>query len=367
MVLLTHNFTTDSKICLAQAEQLDAGEPRWPYHQGIAWMEDDPEMAIRKLQRAALLCGDTVAAVRATLAEALLGQDRLDEAEIHFRRLLQLREGDPRALLGLSRLAHRRGNPQESLNYLQRSERAGGARRSSHLLLAEIYQRLGDKKSAAKHSRQAAFFAEDPPWPDPFLQELLELRTGERANVKRAQKLLDLGRIEQAVTLLQRMVHDYPDSATCQLMLGRSLVHQQNWGGAEEALNHALQLAPDNPEIQVQMGVALYYQWNPRAAVYFRKAIQIQPDCAPAYYNLGLWLLRIHDTAGAIEAFRQAVRIQPNLTGAYLGLASQLAVQGNIREAVQTLQRVLELNPQDPRARQLLKETLDNVAVPMIP
>jgi superkiller protein 3 len=208
---------------------------------------------------------------------------------------------------------------------------------------------------------------DDPPWPDPFVQELLELRTGERANIKRAQKLLDLGRTPQAITLLQQMVTNYPNSATCWLMLGRALVHQQDWPAAEQALKKALELAPDNPEIHVQMGVALYYQWNPRASFHFHKAIEIQPDCAAAYYNLALWLVRIHDGAGATEAFRRAIRIQPNLSDAYLGLGSQLARQGRIAAAVVHLQHAIELNPADPRGRQLLLDAVRPVAIPIFP
>ena len=82
-------------------------------------------------------------------------------------------------------------------------------------------------------------------------------------------------------------------------ILGRALVHQQDWPAAERALKKALELAPDNPEIHVQMGVAFYGQWNPRAAVHFRKAIQIQPDCAPAYYNL------VQDLASVWRAARR--------------------------------------------------------------
>jgi tetratricopeptide (TPR) repeat protein len=367
MVLLTHDFAPEAKACFAQAEKLDPSEPRWPYHQGIALLEDDPETAILNLQRAVGLCGGTTIAPRACLADALLRQDRLDEAEVQLQRILQLHPDDSRALLALSRLAYRRGRLEESLRYAMRSLRDGVARKSSHLLLAEIYQRTGDGKAADQQSQKAALLREDPPWPDPFLHELVELRTGERANIKRAQKLLDLGRISQAVTLLRRMADDYPDSATSWLMLGRALVHEQNWVAAEQALNRALQLAPDNPEIHVQMGVALYCQWNPRATAHFRKAIELQPNCAPAYYNLGLWLLRIHDTVGAMDAFRQAIRIQPNLTDAYLGLGSQLALQGQVAEAVRHLQYAVQLNPADRRARQLLKHALEQVAVPTFP
>jgi superkiller protein 3 len=195
----------------------------------------------------------------------------------------------------------------------------------------------------------------------------LELRTGERANIKRAQKLLDVGRTSQAVMLLQQMVADYPHSATCWLMLGRALVHQQDWPAAEQALKKALERAPENPEIHVQMGVALYCQWNPRAAVHFRKAIEIQPDCAAAYYNLALWLVRIHDDAGAIAAFRRAIQIQPDLSDAYLGLGSQLARQGHVAEAVGHLQRARELKPADPRGQQLLMQVVGEVAIPIFP
>lgn len=366
MVLLTHRFTAEAKICLAEAEKLDPHETRWPYFQGIALLEEDPEAAIRFLERAANQCGDTVIAVRACLAEALLGQERLDEAESHFHHILQHHANDPRALLGLSRSAYQRGKLQESLGYGFRSLQ-GGARKSSHLLLAQIYQRLGDREALDQQSRQAASVREDPPWPDPFLQELQGLRTGERTNIQRAQRLLDLGRGAQAATLLQQMVDTYPQSATCWLMLGRALVHQQNWPTAEQALKKGLELAPNNPELHVQMGVALYFQWEPRAAVHFRKAIEIQPDCAPAYYNLGLWLARIHDTAGARQAFRRAIRIQPNFLDAYLGLGAELTSQGHIPEAVQQLRHAVELNRTDPRSLQLLRQALEQVAIPALP
>jgi tetratricopeptide (TPR) repeat protein len=366
MVLLTHNFTSEAAVCFTEAEKLDSEEPRWPYYHGIA-LQEDPERAIPKVQRAVHLSGDRVPPVRACLAEMLLGQDRLDEADLEFQRILKLHPGDARALLGLSRTAYRRDDLHKSLHYAQRSLDEGGAAKASRLLLAEIYQRLGDKANAEQQSRKVASLRVDPPWPDPFLQQLLELRTGERANIKRAQQLLDVGRTAQAVTLLQQMVMDYPNSATCWLMLGRALVRQQDWPAALQALKKALELAPDNPEIHVQMGVALYCQWDPRAAVHFRKAIEIQPDCAAAYYNLALWLVRIHDHAGAIDAFRRAIQIQPNLSDAYLGLGSQLARQGRIAEGVRHLQRAMELKPADPRGPQLLMQVVREMGIPIFP
>jgi tetratricopeptide (TPR) repeat protein len=300
------------------------------------------------------------------LADTLLAQDRLEEAEEQFRHILQR---DPRhtlSLAGLGRVAYRRGNLQESIDYLQRSLSAG-ASKSTHLLLAEIYQRLGDRTTADNESRRAASLQNDAPRSDAFLEDLLRLRTGERIDVKRAQALLDRGHVSQAMALLERLVRDYPESVGSWLTLGRALNRQKDWAGAEKALSQALQLAPENPEVQVQMGITLYYQGSPRAVEHFRKAIQVQPECAPAYYNLGLWLARQEDSPGAIEAFRTAVRIQPNFSDAYLGLGSQLALQGYLPEAIRHFQQAVQLNSADPRARQLLRQALGQIAIPAMP
>ena len=61
------------------------------------------------------------------------------------------------------------------------------------------------------------------------------------------------------------------------------------------------------------------------------------------------------------------MRIQPDLADAYLGLGSQFASTGQLPEAVRSLQRAVELNPADQRAKQLLKQALVRVAASMLP
>jgi len=232
--------------------------------------------------------------------------------------------------------------------------------------LAEIYQQLGDKTAAALEARRAAMFREDPPRPDPFVDELDRLRTGERARTKQAERLLEVGRLPQATTLLQQLVRDYPNSANGWFMLGRALVRQRQWPAAEQALQRAIGLAPDNPETRVQLGIAFYFQGNADAEAAFRKAIELKPDCAPAYYNLGLWSIKQHRPAAAVDAFRTAIRLQPDLADAYIGLGSQLALQGQLPEAIQQLQRAVELNPADFRAKQLLRQALLRITIPFL-
>ncbi|HLJ93950.1 MAG TPA: tetratricopeptide repeat protein [Gemmataceae bacterium] len=367
MILLTHDFTAEARTCFAQAEQLDPREPRWPYYLGIAMRDEDADSAIVHLQRAVSLFDETLLEPRIRLAEELLGQDRFPEAERLFRRVLEHDPYNAFALLGMGRLAARQGRLPEALDYTKRARNADGPRKAIGFLLAEIYQQQGNKTAAAEEFRRATAMRDDPPRPDRFVEEYVQLRTGERAQLKRAQTFLETGRVPQAVTLLQQLVRQYPNSASCWLTLGRALGRQRQWPASEQALKRATQLAPDNSEIQVQLGIALFFEGNANAEAAFHKAIQLQPDCAPAYYNLGLCLIKRRDVTAAIEAFRTAVRLQPDLADAYIGLGSQLVLQGQLPDAIRQLRRAVELHPADPRAQQLLKQALLRIWIPALP
>jgi tetratricopeptide (TPR) repeat protein len=367
MVLLTHQFNSPANLCFERAEAFEPGEPRWPYYRGVALLDEDPDAALPPLRRAVELCGDTPPAPRLRLAEALLKQDRLDEAEEQFRAALRGDSGNALASLGLGRLAYRRGRLPEGLEHVGQSLARGGPPKTAHLLLAQLYQQLGKPTDAENESHLAAALRDDAPPPDPFLEALAELRTGKRADAQRARQLLAQGRAAEAVTLLARVVSDYPDYPPGWLLLGRAYVRQKDWPAAERALNRAIGLDPDNPEHHLQLGVALYHQGDARAPDCFHTALQLKPDCAPAHYNLGLWLARQGDLAGAIDAFRQAVRYQPDLAEAYVGLGTQLALQGRLAEAVEALSQAVRLNPEDRQARQLLDQAREKIAVPVRP
>ena len=120
--LLAHDMHLPATACLAQAEQLDPQQPRWPYLQGIALTSadpPDPEAAIQKFQRAVELGGDHPDTLRLRLTEALLGQDRLDEAEQQLQHVIELDPANTRAHLGLARVAIRRGEPEKSQAHLE--------------------------------------------------------------------------------------------------------------------------------------------------------------------------------------------------------------------------------------------------------
>ena len=225
MVLYAHEFPVEAGVCFAQAEQLDTREARWPYFQGIILAESDPDTAIRKLQRAADLCGDLPNAPRLRVGELLLGQGRLEEAQEQFQRVLQREPANARAHLGLGRLAFQRGDLQEAQNQSVLSLKERATQKAARILLAQTRERLG-KKLTAQEYRLTAAMPDDPDWPDPFLDEAFKLQTGKKRLLVRAGVLLEQGHVKECIEQCKQLVRDDPDSETAWLTLGKALIRE---------------------------------------------------------------------------------------------------------------------------------------------
>jgi tetratricopeptide (TPR) repeat protein len=368
MVLSAHEFVAEAMTCFVHAEQLDPREPRWLYYQGIglSLAQGDQEAAIAKFQRAVERLGDGPDALRLRLGEALLRQGRLDEAEEQFRRVLHGKPDNARAHLDLARLAQERGDLKTSLAHLDRSKVDVHTRKASHELAAAIYQLLGNEAAADQQRQQAAKMPSDLLWPDPFVEDVTQLRTGKQVRLARADRLLGQGRFPEAIALLQQLVRDYPDADWAWLLLGRAYLGKKEWAEAETALRTAAKLAPTSIEVQFYLGVVLLLQDNPQAAAAcFRWATEIKPDFAEAHHNLGHCLLRGGDRAGAIEAFRTAVNCKPNYVAAHLDLSELLIKDGQLGPALVHLRAAVRLDPADPKAKKLLKQVLQRIGLPV--
>src|SRR5262249_53621882 len=124
--LSANDFHDEAQVCFAQAEQLDPRDVRWPYHQAPRLALTDPAAALMKLRRATDL--DGAVAIRLQFAELLLAQNQGDEAAEQFRSILDRDPPNPRAHLGLARVALLRGELPQAQEQLQpAAARSAGA------------------------------------------------------------------------------------------------------------------------------------------------------------------------------------------------------------------------------------------------
>ena len=354
MILSIHDILPEADICFAQAERLEPGEARWPYLRGLARSGDDAGAALPSLQRAAARCGD-IPAPHLRLAELLIERGRLDEAEAEVKLVFQRDPHDARALLCLARLAIGRGQSRAALDYLKQSIQYAPDVKASQALLGTIEQRSGNQTAAEEAFRRAAQLPEQPVWPDPFLMEINQLRTGLIAMTDTAENWLKQGYVTNAVALMQEAVRQYPERMSAWLVLGKTLTQSGKLADAERALRHAVQLEPDSVAARTELGSALFAQAKySEAEANYREALRINPNLAEAWFNLGLCLMNQRDSAHAIEAFQNAVRFKPDLTYAYIRWGQALGRLKRVPEAIEQMQHALRLSPTNQEAREML-------------
>jgi tetratricopeptide (TPR) repeat protein len=312
MVLRAHDFAAEANTCFLEAERFAPKDPRWPYLHALTLLMTDPDAGLPRLRRAVELCRDDPYEPRLRLAQVLLARGEHEEAEQHFRQLLEYEADHPGAHLGLGRLAYQRGRLRACIQHLQVAAPSPWTRKSAHTLLAQVYRRLNDLDALRKLGPVDAL-PDDLPWRDKFVDEVARLRVGMEASLDRATRLLQQGRVDEAVALLRETAEQYPESGRGWLVLGQACIEVKDYAGAENALGNAVRRSPDSAEARFHLGVAHYMQDNPsEAARCFRRAVRLKPAYALAHYNLGHCLKKQGDRAGAVAAFRLALRYKPD-------------------------------------------------------
>jgi tetratricopeptide (TPR) repeat protein len=356
VVLAAFKFLPDARACFACAEQLDPHDPRWPYLQAQAGALNDPE-TIPKLQRAVDMDPNPPDSARLDLAEALVAQGRLDDAEHHLRAVLRHDSADPGAHLGLARLAFARGRMSESLASLQRAADSPFTQKAACRLLAQVHEAAGDTAAASQEIQRLSQLPEDRSVPLPYIaQEMDQLREGRNA-LSRAEQMANQGRRAEALAILQRLVSQYPDWGMAWLDLGQLLGRGKNYAAAEAALRKAARLLPRLAKPHHYLGVALAEQGkHPEAADAFRQATELQPDYAEAHFGLSRCLQALGDRDGAEQALRAAVRYLPSSALARIALGELLARSGRPAEGLEQLRSAARLRPNDQHIRELIQQ-----------
>jgi tetratricopeptide (TPR) repeat protein len=159
--------------------------------------------------------------------------------------------------------------------------------------------------------------------------------------------LLDQGKLDEAIHLLQEAVRVNADSAEAHYSLGFALGKK---GQIEEAIRQfqeALRLRPAYPEAHNNLGIALGKKGQTEEAIrQFQEATRLKLDYAEAHYHLGLALGMKAQTDEAIRQFQIAIRIKPDYAEARYNLGNALGMKGQVDPAISEYQEALRLKPE---------------------
>jgi superkiller protein 3 len=105
------------------------------------------------------------------------------------------------------------------------------------------------------------------------------------------------------------------------------------------------------PDAHTNLGSSLQGQGKLEEAIAcYRRAIEIDPENAPAHTNLGSWLRDHGKLDESIACYRRAIEIDPEDATAHYNLGISLGVQGMHDEAIACYRRAIEINPEEPDA-----------------
>jgi tetratricopeptide (TPR) repeat protein len=171
-----------------------------------------------------------------------------------------------------------------------------------------------------------------------------------------AQKLLDTGRIEEALQALDALALQQPEPAGVERLRGTAYYEQGNMPSSAAAFARALAQDPADREAMQMEGVALFRTGKPAEAIPLleRAHLSIARTNIDSNYLLGLCYLDTRRYDDARRAFATQYRFPPDSASAYLLAARMMLRRDYLPVADSFAQKALALNPNLPMAHLLI-------------
>lgn len=269
----------------------------------------------------------------------------LDEATREFRRVLELRPGDPSARFHLALIAIRQGHDRDAIRQLRSLLEETGANAAALLDLAYALGRIGRTADAIL-----------------VLDEVESLRPG-RADVAFARGVITLesGDANAAATAFETYRERLGDAATPPaLYFHHAALAAAALGARDEAeslVEAGLEAHPASAPLHVLAGALAERRGDlSEAERYYRQAVEEDPKLAQAHKNLGDLAYRRKLMDEALEHYQRAGRLDPDLGDDLFTKLGNIHYKRMEREeAMRCWERALELNPSNEVVRNNLE------------
>jgi tetratricopeptide (TPR) repeat protein len=374
MIFLVHQLYSEADNCFAEAAYLDPQYPDWPYGRALVALKRRPDDAPTFLRQALAAAGRSApeyqSAVRLQLAEACLERQEWEEAEKLFQDERHLRPEDPRVALGLGLIALAHDDRHRAEDFLRQAQASPLARKRATIQLAALARLNGDIAAAANYDRETAALPDDPPWPDPFREEVEQLRVGHYEWLRQESQLENQDRFAEAAALYLQEAQTNP-TARVYARAGFNLARAGDYEQAEKYLREAVRLDPNSAHAHYLFTYTLFVwaetewkraanslqarQWFQACIEEARRTTHLQPAQAKAYLFWGLAQKYLGDPAAAIAPLRQGVECAPDSFHLQLALGEVLLDVGKYLEAETHLRNAQKQKPSDPRPAQALE------------
>ncbi len=197
------------------------------------------------------------------------------------------------------------------------------------------------------HLRQADALVEVGDWAgaEAAYRHALVLRPFHPATRNNLGRLyMQLGRFKEAETQFRELLEVSPDIVQARLNWASIMLRDGRWQGAERLYREALTYGDTRGEVEKKLGfIALQFRGDAEEAVrLYRAGIARQPE-AISWTALGVALRRLPSDKEAEIAYAQALQLEPNHADAWFNLGNLYRDTERLEMARQAYARVVEL------------------------
>lgn len=209
---------------------------------------------------------------------------------------------------------------------------AAGERRGVRRFLASTLEELGDRESLIRARWKVALA---------FLGDTWRER----------------GEARVAITAYQRALEIAPDDPAVLANMGLAYAGAGDWVQAVATYRRSVGLDPRQPLTLINLGLALEAQNDVAGArTAYEQALAVDPREAVAMLNLGNLYFRQGNAERASELYRQAIASNASLAPAHFNLARVYALQGGLAQARAQVEWGLAFEPENADGQALLTE-----------
>ena len=207
--------------------------------------------------------------------------------------------------------------------------------------------------AAVQLSEKKQFDAAVPAW-----QKAVALDPDDsRAHNNLGIALAGAGKMGDAIAEYRRSLTLNAHSSQTENNLGSALAEQGNLDEAKQHFEKALEINPDNASAELNLGNALSAEGGhiEEAIELLRKGLEVAPNSPDGQNGLGVALAHAGNLEEATEHLLKAVALVPGDAGYRFNLGRVLAAQGKFADALPQFEEAARLtNRQDPAVLQML-------------
>lgn len=304
-MLQTYKQFEAADIMYVRARALDPKEFRLPYLHGFVFRSlGHNEEAIVAFQETLKLKPDFPFA-KLRLAETECEMGDLEAAGRIYEQLASMEDLPSEFHFSTGQFLMRQGKAAEAIPHFERAVELSGDFSSAHYQLGMAYRDVGNTQLANKHlflANEHEGYAADGS--DPVTNELLPINLSEIPFVNRAKALVEVGRIEEAEKFIKLALERNPDSVAAQSGLMGLGATKGDFVVVEAAYQRSKELAPDNPKVYYNYGLAnsSHQRWS-KAKEAFEHSLRLDDQDPNTYVQLALVAKQQGESDASVEQY----------------------------------------------------------------